>query len=76
MVVSAINSRITLEYLQTKVENQYFERKGIGEKDINPTKIANELIGMLNADGGVLAFGVADGGAIDDLNTLPPKKAK
>jgi ATP-dependent DNA helicase RecG len=74
MVVSAINSRITLEYLQTKVENQYFERKGIGEKDINPTKIANELIGMLNADGGVLAFGVADGGAIDDLNTLPPKK--
>jgi ATP-dependent DNA helicase RecG len=58
MVVSTINSQITLEYLQTKVENQYFERKGIGEKDISPTKIANELIGMLNADGGVLAFGV------------------
>jgi ATP-dependent DNA helicase RecG len=62
-----------LKYLQTKVENQYFERKGIGEKDISPTKIANELIGMLNADGGVLAFGVADGGAIDDLKQYDPK---
>lgn len=74
MVVSKINSQITLHYLQTKVENQYFERKGLGEKDIAPTKVANELIGMLNADGGVLAFGVADNGTIEDLNTLPPLK--
>lgn len=74
MIISKINSQITLEYLQTKVENPYFERKGIGEKDTSATKIANELIGMLNADGGVLAFGVADGGAINDLNALAPKK--
>ncbi|ARV07585.1 ATPase [Polaribacter sp. SA4-10] len=74
MVVSTINSQITLLYLQTKVENQYFERKGLGEKDIAPTKIANELIGMLNADGGVLAFGVADNGTIEDLNIFPPQK--
>jgi ATP-dependent DNA helicase RecG len=68
--VSKINTLVTKEYLQTQVENQYFERKGLGEKDIKPTKIAEELIGMLNADGGILAFGVADGGAIEDLNTL------
>lgn len=56
MVVSKFNTQITLEHLQKKRENQYFERKGLGEKGIAPTKIANELIGMLNADGGVLAI--------------------
>lgn len=58
--LSTINSIITLEYLKTQEENQYFERKGLGEKKIKPTKIANELIGMLNADGGILVFGVSN----------------
>lgn len=70
MIVSQINSQITVDYLQKKRENQYFERKGLGEKDIKPTKIADELIGMLNADGGVLAFGVSDNGEIQDLKSL------
>lgn len=70
MVASNINPLITKEYLQTKRENQYFERKGIGEKDTKPTKIAEELIGMLNADGGVLAFGVSNDGELRDLNVL------
>jgi ATP-dependent DNA helicase RecG len=73
MIVSKFNTQITLEFLQTKRENQYFERKGLGENDIKPTKIANELIGMLNADGGILAFGVSDGGKIQDLNQLGEK---
>lgn len=73
MVVSNFNTQITLSFLQTKRENQYFERKGLGEKDISPTKIANELIGMLNADGGVLALGVSNEGEIQDLNTLGEK---
>ena len=68
--VSTINTIVTKEYLQTQVENQYFERKGLGEKDTKPTKIAEELIGMLNADGGILAFGVSDAGEIQDLQTL------
>lgn len=68
--LSKINTLITLSYLQTQLENQYFERKGLGEKDIKPTKIAEELIGMLNADGGVLAFGVSDEGVIENLNDL------
>lgn len=73
MVISKFNTQITLELLQTKRENQYFERKGLGEKDIAPTKIANELIGMLNADGGVLAFGVSNDGEIQDLSSLGEK---
>lgn len=72
-VVSKINTQITVEFLQKKRENQYFERKGLGEKDIAPTKIANELIGMLNADGGVLAFGVSNDGQIQDVNALGEK---
>ncbi|TNE55905.1 MAG: ATPase [Bacteroidetes bacterium] len=70
-VVSNINSIITKEYLENQAENQYFERKGLG--DIKPSKIAEELIGMLNADGGVLAFGVSDSGVIEDLKTLGDK---
>ncbi|MCU0326911.1 MAG: putative DNA binding domain-containing protein [Spirosomaceae bacterium] len=73
MVVSKFNTQITIDFLQKKRENQYFERKGLGEKDIVPTKIANELIGMLNADGGVLAFGVSNEGEIQDVNTLGEK---
>ena len=59
-----------MSYLQSKPEHQYFERKGFGEKDTRPTKIAEELIGMLNADGGVLAFGVSDRGVIQDLKNI------
>lgn len=67
LFISTINTKITEAYLRTQRENQYFERKGLGEKDMKPTKIAEELIGMLNADGGVLAFGVSDNGDIQDL---------
>lgn len=67
---STINTLIDEEYLCSHKENQYFERKGLGEKDIKPTKIAEEIIGMLNADGGVLALGVSDAGKIEDLNSL------
>lgn len=71
--ISKINSIVTKDYLVTQPENQYFERKGLGEKDIKPTKIAEELIGMLNADGGILAFGVSDAGEIQDLRQIADK---
>ncbi len=70
LFISSINPIITVDYLRSKEESQYFERKGLGEKDTKPTKIAEELIGMLNADGGVLAFGISDTGDFQDLNTL------
>ena len=72
--ISKINGIITKEYLETQPEGQYFERKGLGEKDnIKPAKIADELIGMLNAGGGLLALGVSDKGEIQDLNTIADK---
>ena len=71
--ISKINSIITKEYLKNHPEGQYFERKGLGEKEIKPIKIAEELIGMLNAGGGVLVFGVSDKGEIQDLNTISDK---
>lgn len=73
-VISQINPRITIDYLTTKRENQYFERKGLGDKETRPSKIADELIGMLNADGGVLALGVSDRGYIQDLGEADPKQ--
>lgn len=73
LFISTLNTLITKDYLCTKKENQYFERKGLGELDIKPSKIADELIGMLNADGGVLAFGIADNGAVQDLQILSDK---
>ena len=65
--ISTINTAITEEYLQTRTESQYFERKGVNSR---ATKVADEIIGMLNADGGVLALGVSDTGEIQDLKTL------
>jgi ATP-dependent DNA helicase RecG len=73
MIISKINPLITDVYLRSQKENQYFERKGLGEKDVKPTKIAEELIELLNADGGVLAFGVSDDGEIQDIRTLESK---
>lgn len=73
-IISEINTKITVEYLKTQNENQYFERKGLEEKSIKPAKIAEELIGMLNADGGIVVLGVSDKGEIQDLKVLPDDK--
>lgn len=69
--ISKFNSRVTLDFLQKTTENQYFERKWIYEEDsVKPAKLANVLISMLNADGGILALWISDSGEIDDLNTI------
>ena len=60
--VSKIDPNVTEDYLLNSKESLYFERKG---RDTKRTKIANEIVGMLNADGGVLAVGVEDNGIID-----------
>lgn len=69
-VISKINSIITVDFLKKQPESQYFERKGKGCK---AGKLADELIGMLNADGGILVFGVEDNGDFSDLATLGSK---
>ncbi len=71
MNISEVNTAITLDFLIKKPENQYFERKS---KETKASKIAEEIIGMLNADGGVLAFGITDNGEIEDINTLGEEK--
>lgn len=65
MPLSRYNSAITEADLRTKPEGQYFERKG---RETKPGKIANELIGMLNAGGGILAYGI-----VDELNEGVPR---
>ena len=65
------NSSLTLEGIRKGVENQYFERKG---RDTKASKLANEIIGMLNASGGVIAFGFAESGEAEDLAQLGPEK--
>jgi ATP-dependent DNA helicase RecG len=64
MALSRYNTAITEEGLRTNPESQYFERKG---RETKPSKIANELIGMLNAGGGTLVYGIADDGTVEDL---------
>lgn len=64
MSFSKYNSKLTLDDLRHKPENQYLERKG---RDTKATKIANELIGMLNTGGGTLVYGMANDGTIEDL---------
>lgn len=64
MTFSKYNSALTEKLLRTQTEGQYLERKG---RDTKHTKIADELIGMLNAGGGTLVYGIADDGIIEDL---------
>lgn len=71
--VSRINSAATIGYLSKFPENQYLERKGIEEAGLKPTKLANEIIGMLNADGGLLVLGISDKGSIQNLDDLDTK---
>jgi ATP-dependent DNA helicase RecG len=71
--ISNYDSSISKRKLISAVEypeSLYFERKGVMPENIKASKLANELIGMLNADGGVLALGVADNGALQDLEAL------
>lgn len=39
---------------------------------MKPTKLANEIIGMLNADGGVIVLGISNEGTIQNLHSLDP----
>lgn len=68
--ISKHTSIASLDYIRKSPENLYLERKGLGEKHLKPTKLANEIIGMLNADGGIIALGISNSGEIDDLNQL------
>jgi ATP-dependent DNA helicase RecG len=63
-LVSRINTRLTEDVIRFEPEGKFLERKG---RDTKPSKIADELIGMLNAGGGVLIYGIANDGTLEDL---------
>jgi len=64
MNLSQINTRLTEEVLRFEPEGKFIEHKG---RDTKATHIANELIGILNAGGGVLVYGITDDGENEDL---------
>lgn len=68
--ISRFDSSINIELLTKTPENLYLERKGLDKK---ATEIADEIVGMLNSDGGILAYGITDDGTVQDILTLNPK---
>ena len=64
MRLSKVNEKITVEYLQ-QPENLYFLKKS-AKTDLKI--IANEVMALANAQGGVVAFGVSDNGLIEGFN--------
>ena len=69
--ISKINPAFTLDRIRFEAEGQYFDRKS---RDTKASKLANLMISFLNANGGVVAFGIGNDGTIEDLNDLPPEK--
>jgi len=71
--ISEYDSKITLDYILNKKESVIFERKWIFKPDWNiwlkPTKVANVIIWMLNADGGTFVLWI-NNWKIQDLNKL------
>tara|TARA_R110002096_G_scaffold376724_9_gene570508 strand:+ start:2026 stop:3444 length:1419 start_codon:yes stop_codon:yes gene_type:complete len=56
-----------LDEIRHGPESQFFDRKSCR---IKPSKLANHVIGMLNASGGVIALGIGDDGEIEDLREM------
>ncbi len=55
---SQIDAKLTLEYLLSPgAEGQYFDRKSA---NIKPKQLAETIVAMANADGGVIAVGIQD----------------
>lgn len=65
MVISKINSNITIEYLINTPENLYFDRK---RAKISYQDLANEVASFANANGGIIAVGITDDGVIEGFN--------
>lgn len=69
-LISKFDSNISMELLTKTPENLYLERKSLDKK---ATEIADEIVGMLNSDGGVLIYGITDDGIVQDVTTLDQK---
>jgi len=65
-IISNRNNKITLDFLLNSPEWIYYERKSIW---ITPSKLANSIIAMANAEWGIIALWVNDWN-IEDLKSL------
>ena len=65
MIISKINTSITMEYLKNSPESLYFDRK---RAKISNQDLANEIASFANANGGILALGITDDGKIEGFN--------
>ena len=57
MIKSVINPMLTLEYMTTKKENKFFDRKSV---KVKPSDIAPWIPAFANAEGGTLIIGISD----------------
>ena len=71
MIISKINTSITMEYLKNAPENLYFDRK---RAKISNQDLVNEIASFANANGGILAIGITDDGQIEGFNQYGPDK--
>lgn len=73
MIISKINPKIDLNFILHKNEDIYFERKWVfnqnWEVNLKTVKILEEIIWMLNAEGGILVLWV-NNWQIEDLKNL------
>lgn len=57
--ISQINTKITIEFIKTEKENQYFDRKN---SRIDVKEVARHISAFANASGGILIIGAEDNG--------------
>lgn len=76
-IISKIDSKLTLDFILTAKESVIFERKWVFKPDwsiwFNPSKLAEVIIGMLNAEWWVIILWV-NNWIIENLKDLPNEK--
>lgn len=70
-VISKYNPKITEEFLNKAIEDQYFDRKS---SRIKPKDITQHLCAFANGNGGCLAIGISDNGEVEGFNKLGEDK--
>lgn len=68
---SAINSALTLEYMQHEPENKYFDRKSA---KVQPADLSEIISAFANADGGTIVIGIGDNGSLEGIHSAGKNK--
>ena len=68
---SAINSVLTLEYIQNEPENKYFDRKSA---KVQPANLSEIISAFANADGGTIVIGIGDNGSLEGIHSAGKNK--